>query len=169
MKACVLHAKKDLRFEDIPEVEIKEAEEVKVKILAGGICGSDQHYYLDGGIGSAIVVREPIVIGHEGCGIVEEVGSGVTGIRKGDMVVLRPARPCFHCRYCENHQYSFCENMRHLGSAATFPHALRLRRHLPARTGSVCRKSGGASGAVPRGEEYEARSRRFRRAPGRSL
>ena len=126
MKACVLHEKKDLRFEDIPEVEIKEAEEVKVKILAGGICGSDQHYYLDGGIGSAIVVREPIVIGHEGCGIVEEVGSGVTGIKKGDMVVLRPARPCFHCRYCENHQYSFCENMRHLGSAATFPHVQGL-------------------------------------------
>ena len=72
------------------------------------------------------MVREPIVIGHEGCGIVEEVGSGVTGIRKGDMVVLRPARPCFHCRYCENHQYSFCENMRHLGSAATFPHVQGL-------------------------------------------
>ncbi|MBO8415042.1 MAG: L-idonate 5-dehydrogenase [Proteobacteria bacterium] len=128
MKACVLHGKKDLRYEDIPEPQITEGCEVKVKILSGGICGSDQHYYLDGGIGSAIVVREPIVIGHEGCGIVEEVGSDVTGIKKGDMVIIRPARPCFRpdCYYCAHHMYSYCENMRHLGSAATFPHVQGL-------------------------------------------
>ena len=75
MKACVLHKKGDIRYEDIPAPEIKDPHEVKVKMLAAGICGSDQHYYTEGGIGTAIVVREPIVIGHEGCGIVEEVGS----------------------------------------------------------------------------------------------
>lgn len=126
MKAVVLHGKGDIRCEDIPAPELKEPQEVKVKILAGGICGSDQHYYLDGGIGTAIVVREPIVVGHEGCGIVEEVGSEVTGLKVGDMVVLRPARPCFKCHFCKNHMYSYCENMRHLGSAATFPHVQGL-------------------------------------------
>ena len=126
MKACVLHAKHDLRYEDIAEPQLSDPQEVKVKILAGGICGSDQHYYLDGGIGSAIVVREPIVIGHEGCGIVEEVGSAVDGIKPGDMVILRPARPCFNCYYCEHHMYSYCEHMRHLGSASTFPHVQGL-------------------------------------------
>ena len=128
MKACVLHAKHDLRYEDIPEPQISEGCEVKVRIQAGGICGSDQHYYLEGGIGTAIVVREPIVIGHEGCGIVEEVGKDVAGIKEGDMVIIRPARPCFRpdCYYCAHHMYSYCENMRHLGSAATFPHVQGL-------------------------------------------
>lgn len=126
MKACVLHGKGDIRFEDIPEPIIKEADEVKVKILAGGICGSDQHYYTEGGIGTAIVVREPIVMGHEGCGIVEEVGANVEGLKAGDMVILRPARPCFDCEYCKVGKYSYCLNMRHLGSAATFPHVQGL-------------------------------------------
>lgn len=128
MKACVLHSKGDLRYEDIVEPTIQNDDEVKVKIQNGGICGSDQHYYLDGGIGSAIVVREPIVIGHEGCGIVTEVGKNVTSLKVGDMVVLRPARPCFKpdCYYCSHHMYSYCENMRHLGSAATFPHVQGL-------------------------------------------
>ena len=126
MKACVLHQKHDLRYEDIPEPQIKDAHEVKVKILAGGICGSDQHYYTEGGIGTAIVVREPIVIGHEGCGVVECVGSEVSGVKAGDMVIIRPARPCFECKFCKKGQYSFCLNMRHLGSAATFPHVQGL-------------------------------------------
>ncbi len=126
MKACVLHQKHDLRYEDIPEPQIQDAHEVKVKILAGGICGSDQHYYTEGGIGTAIVVREPIVIGHEGCGVVECVGSEVSGVKAGDMVIIRPARPCFECKFCKKGQYSFCLNMRHLGSAATFPHVQGL-------------------------------------------
>ena len=126
MKACVLHQKHDLRYEDIPEPQIQDTHEVKVKILAGGICGSDQHYYTEGGIGTAIVVREPIVIGHEGCGVVESVGSEVSGVKAGDMVIIRPARPCFECKFCKKGQYSFCLNMRHLGSAATFPHVQGL-------------------------------------------
>lgn len=126
MKACVLHKKGDIRFEDIQEPSIKNDNEVLVKVLAGGICGSDQHYYKEGGIGTAIVVREPIVIGHEGCGIVEKVGSNVANIKVGDMVILRPARPCFECEYCKKREYSFCMNMKHYGSAATFPHVQGL-------------------------------------------
>ena len=126
MKACILHGKGDLRCEDIPEPKISDPNEVKVKILAGGICGSDQHYYKEGGIGSAIVVREPLVIGHEGCGIVEDVGSSVSSVKPGDMVVIRPARPCFKCKFCQKGMYSYCLNMRHLGSAATFPHTQGL-------------------------------------------
>lgn len=128
MKACVLHAKGDLRYEDIQEPQINDPKEVKIKMLAGGICGSDQHYYAEGGIGTNIVVREPIVMGHEGCGVIEEVGSEVEGLKKGDMVLIRPARPCLKptCYYCAHHQYTFCENMRHMGSAATFPHVQGL-------------------------------------------
>ncbi len=128
MKACVLHGKGDLRYEDVADPIISTDDEVKVKILAGGICGSDQHYYLEGGIGTSIVVREPIVIGHEGCGVVEAVGANVKDLKQGDMVIIRPARPCFKpdCYYCSHHMYSYCENMRHLGSAITFPHVQGL-------------------------------------------
>ena len=126
MKACVIHSKGDVRYEDIAEPQIREDVEVKVKILNGGICGSDQHYFLEGGIGSNIVLRESMVLGHEGCGIVEEVGAGVSDIKVGDMVVIRPARPCFNCEYCQIKRFSFCLNMRHLGSAATFPHVQGL-------------------------------------------
>lgn len=126
MKAVVLHEKEDLRWEDIPDAKIKDPHEVVVKMLAAGICGSDQHYFKEGGIGTAIVVREPLVIGHEGCGIVEEVGSEVTKVKKGDLVVLRPARPCFDCYYCKHHMFSYCEHVQHLGSAALFPHTTGL-------------------------------------------
>ena len=128
MKAVVLHKKGDIRYEDIPEPKICDPKEVIVRIAAGGICGSDQHYYSEGGIGSAIVVREPIVLGHEGCGYVESVGSEVTDCKVGDMVTIRPARPCLKpdCYYCQHHMYSYCENMRHLGSASTYPHVQGL-------------------------------------------
>ena len=122
MKACVLHAKGDLRYEDYPEPVMTEDREMIVRVLRGGICGSDMHYYQEGGIGELIRVREPIIIGHEGIGVVEKAGSGVTNAREGDTVVIRPARPCFHCMYCQEKMYTYCLNMRHLGSASTMPH-----------------------------------------------
>ncbi len=126
MKAVVLHQKLDMRWEDVPDAKINDPKEVVVKMLAGGICGSDQHYYTQGANGSAIIVREPFIIGHEGCGIVEEVGSEVTKVKKGDMVVMRPARPCFDCYYCRHHMFTYCEHVQHLGSAALFPHTTGL-------------------------------------------
>ena len=126
MKACVLHKIHDLRYEDYPDPQIKEPREVIVRMLIGGICGSDMHYYEEGGIGDAIRVREPLIIGHEGVGIVESVGPEVTKTKVGDMVVMRPARPCFKCSFCEKEQYTYCNDMQHLGSAARLPHATGL-------------------------------------------
>lgn len=126
MKACVLHAKGDLRYEDYADPKITEPKEVIVKIQRGGFCGSDVHYYKEGGVGSAIIVREPLIIGHEGTGIVAEVGSDVKNVKVGDAVAIRPARPCFDCYFCKKGQYSFCEKMRHLGSAALMPHTAGL-------------------------------------------
>lgn len=126
MKACVLHAANDLRYEEFPDPSELAADELVIGMLRGGICGSDMHYYSEGGIGTAIRVREPIVIGHEGMGVVERVGNGVHAAKEGDMVAIRPARPCFHCIYCARRQFSYCENMRHLGSAARLPHTTGL-------------------------------------------
>ena len=126
MKACVLHKIHDLRYEDHADPQIKQPREAIVRMLRGGICGSDMHYYDEGGIGTVIRVREPLIMGHEGVGIVESIGPEVSTIKVGDMVVMRPARPCYQCMFCIKGQFPYCESMEHLGSAARMPHAAGL-------------------------------------------
>ena len=121
MKAIVLHAKNDLRYEDVADVSITKSTQVLVKMLYGGICGSDKHYYSLGANGS-FEVKHPFVLGHEGSGIVEEVGADVKSVKKGDMVVFRPALACGHCKFCNKGMYRYCENATHFGSASTMPH-----------------------------------------------
>ena len=78
-RACVLHAQEDVRIETLEVGEVGP-QQVLVRIGAGGICGSDIHYYWEGGIGT-IRVSEPIIMGHEVAGTVEAVGSQVTRVR----------------------------------------------------------------------------------------
>ncbi|MEM8665276.1 MAG: alcohol dehydrogenase catalytic domain-containing protein, partial [Pseudomonadota bacterium] len=98
MRAAVIHAAKDLRIEEC-DVAALGPREVLVKIEAGGICGSDLHYFHHGGIG-AIKVREPMILGHEVAGVVEAVGSNVDTLTAGTRVAVSPSRPCGVCRYC---------------------------------------------------------------------
>lgn len=120
MRAVIIHGARDLRVEhlDVPEVG---PEDVAVRIGAGGICGSDLHYYQDGGFGT-IRVREPMVLGHEIAGTVEAVGSAVTRVAPGDRVAVNPSRPCGHCRYCLEGKAQHCLDMMFFGSAMRFPH-----------------------------------------------
>ena len=78
MKAIVIHAAQDLRIEERP-VDAPVAGQVAIEMQAGGICGSDLHYYQHGGFGP-IRLREPMVLGHEVAGIIRELGAGVTGL-----------------------------------------------------------------------------------------
>ena len=78
MRGIVIHAPKDLRVADLPDQRL-EPGDVRVRVAAGGICGSDLHYFNHGGTG-AIRLREPMVLGHEAAGIVTEVGSAVTNL-----------------------------------------------------------------------------------------
>ena len=77
-RACVLHAQEDVRIEE-REVGEVGPRQVLVRIGAGGVCGSDIHYYWEGGIGT-IRVTEPIILGHEVAGTVEAVGSAESGL-----------------------------------------------------------------------------------------
>ena len=86
MKAVVLHEAGDLRIEEREENSPGPGE-VKVRIAAGGVCGTDLHYYNHGGFGS-VVLREPMILGHEVAGHVDAVGPGVEGLAPGDLVVL---------------------------------------------------------------------------------
>jgi L-idonate 5-dehydrogenase len=120
MKSLVIHAPRDLRIEDHP-VTLPAAGEVQIAMAAGGICGSDLHYYQHGGFG-AIKLREPMVLGHEVSGHITALGEGVTNLKTGQLVAVSPSRPCFDCKFCLSGQPNHCLNMRFYGSAMPFPH-----------------------------------------------
>ena len=120
MKAVVIHAAKDLRIEE-RENEQPGPGQVEVAIEAGGICGSDLHYYNHGGFGT-VRVREPMILGHEVAGTIKALGEGVSGLAVGDRVAVSPSRPCNHCEFCLKGQQNQCLNMRFYGSAMPMPH-----------------------------------------------
>ncbi|WP_028035058.1 L-idonate 5-dehydrogenase [Chelativorans sp. J32] len=119
-RVCRLYGKGDIRIEEM-EVAEPGPGEVLVAMGAGGICGSDLHYYQDGGFGP-IRVREPIILGHEVAGTVKAVGEGVDTLSPGDRVAVNPSRPCHRCRYCLEGLQQHCLTMRFFGSALRFPH-----------------------------------------------
>lgn len=119
-RICRLHGQGDLRVEEA-DVSEPGRGEVLVAIGAGGICGSDLHYFQDGGFGP-IRVREPIILGHEVAGTVVALGDGVSALSVGTRVALNPSRPCGQCRYCRDGLQQHCLNMRFMGSALRFPH-----------------------------------------------
>lgn len=120
MRAVVIHAEKDLRVEQT-EVPALGPRDVRVRIEAGGICGSDLHYYLHGGFGT-VRVKEPMILGHEIAGTVEAIGGEVSRVKPGDRVAVNPSRPCGHCRYCQMGLQQHCTDMLFYGSAMRFPH-----------------------------------------------
>ena len=120
MLTCRIHAKEDLRVEAI-DVPAPAAGEVLVRLGAGGICGSDLHYYFEGKNGS-FVVREPLIPGHEASGVVSAIGTGVTRVRRGDKVALSPSHACGRCEFCRQGREQLCLSMKFLGSASRFPH-----------------------------------------------
>ncbi|MBV9516681.1 MAG: L-idonate 5-dehydrogenase [Hyphomicrobiales bacterium] len=120
MKAAVIHAPRDLRIEEaqIPDMG---PHDVKVRVRAGGICGSDLHYYLHGGFGT-VRLKEPMILGHEIAGEIFEIGAEVVRVRPGDKVAVNPSQPCGQCRFCLDGQPNHCLDMRFYGSAMRMPH-----------------------------------------------
>jgi L-idonate 5-dehydrogenase len=120
MLSCVIHSAHDLRVEE-REIPQPKAGEVLVRLGAGGICGSDLHYYHDGGVGD-FRLREPLILGHEIAGEVVTTGPEVTSVAVGDRVAVNPARYCGVCHYCRAGRPNLCPEVRFFGSASRFPH-----------------------------------------------
>jgi S-(hydroxymethyl)glutathione dehydrogenase/alcohol dehydrogenase len=104
MKAAVLYkVKEPLVIEEI-ELDPPKAGEVLIKMVATGVCHSDVHYY------TGDVPRDmPLILGHEGAGIVQEVGAGVTSVAPGDHVVLTFLPSCGKCRWCHTGHPTLCD------------------------------------------------------------
>ncbi|CAN1842501.1 Sorbitol dehydrogenase [Linum perenne] len=85
--------------------------DVRIKMKAVGICGSDVHY-LKTLRCAHFVVEEPMVIGHECAGIVEEIGSEVKDLVLGDRVAIEPGISCWRCSYCKQGSYNLCPEMK---------------------------------------------------------
>jgi len=120
MLACRIHAKDDLRVEQAETPDVGPGE-VLLRLGAGGICGSDLHYFFEGRNGS-FVVREPLIPGHEASAVVARVGAGVTRVKIGDKVAVSPSHACGRCEYCRDGREQLCTRMKFLGSASLFPH-----------------------------------------------
>ena len=110
MRAVVCYGDNIVKYEEVSEPSLS-ADSVKIRVKACGICGSDipraieksAHHY-------------PIILGHEFCGIVEEVSDSVTHVKKGDKVTVAPLVPCFNCYDCKNGNYSLCSKYSFIGS-----------------------------------------------------
>ncbi len=110
MKAGVVRAREDIRYEEIEKPVPKEGQ-VLIKVKYTGICGSDVprvngdacHFF-------------PNVLGHEFSGTVEELGEGVTSLKPGDRVAGVPLVPCMKCEDCQKGNYSLCRHYSFIGS-----------------------------------------------------
>lgn len=111
MKSVVIHAEGSVRIEERPVPQIQSADDVLVRIVCSGLCGSDiprifakgAHYY-------------PITLGHEFSGHVEACGADVKDLQAGDAVACIPLLPCFSCPECEKGYYSLCKQYQFVGS-----------------------------------------------------
>src|SRR5437870_10085749 len=103
MRAAVLYeAGTPLRVEDV-ELAPPRAGEVRVRVAAAGVCHSDYHY-----MRGDLVANLPAVLGHEGAGVVEEIGAGVASVAPGDHVVLLWRTSCGRCAYCSAGRPALC-------------------------------------------------------------
>jgi threonine dehydrogenase-like Zn-dependent dehydrogenase len=116
MKAVVFHGVGDIRIDDVPHPRIQDPTDAIVRLTASAICGTDLHFVR----GTMPGVREGLVLGHEGVGVVEELGDGVRNFDAGDRVVIGSTIACGTCSYCRAGYYAQCDNANPNGPGTAF-------------------------------------------------
>jgi len=106
MQAVIYDGIKNIKVKSIEDPIVKKADDLIIKVTTAAICGSDLHLYH----GMVPNISKGLIIGHEAMGIVEETGSEVRKIKKGDRIIVPFPVACGHCRYCEEGLYSQCDN-----------------------------------------------------------
>ncbi|USP96101.1 sorbitol dehydrogenase [Bacillus vallismortis] len=114
MKAAVMHSTREIKIETLPVPDINH-DEVLIKVMAVGICGSDLHYYTNGRIGN-YVVEKPFILGHECAGEIAAVGSSVDQFKVGDRVAVEPGVTCGRCEACKEGRYNLCPDVQFLAT-----------------------------------------------------
>jgi L-iditol 2-dehydrogenase len=131
MLVAELTSPHQFRLSDSAPIADPEPGQIQVAVKAVGICGSDLHYFSEGGIGDARCLY-PMVLGHEPAGAVVKTGSGVSGWSAGDRAILEPALYCYHCEFCMTGRHNVCANIRFMSMPAE-PGFFRELVNLPAR------------------------------------
>ncbi len=114
MKAMRLTGIRNMEMHTIPDPDLRHDTDVLIQMTRVGVCGSDVHYYTEGRIGCQ-VARYPFTVGHEGAGIVKQVGSAVSRVKPGDRIAIEPAMPCWSCDQCLANRPHTCRKMLFLG------------------------------------------------------
>ena len=114
MRGLVYHGEEVLKWEEVEDV-LPAAHEVKIKVKAAGICGSDIHGY-QGITGRRI---PPLIMGHEFSGVINEVGSDVENLKVGDRITAFPMDFCGECQSCRNGKVQFCPSKKQFGVLTT--------------------------------------------------
>lgn len=114
MKAIVFRGIGDIRLEDVPEPRIEQPTDAIVRLTASAICGTDLHMIR----GTFSGMQPGTILGHEGVGVVESIGSDVRNLKIGDRVVIPSTIACGYCSYCRAGYYAQCDVANPNGPAA---------------------------------------------------
>lgn len=106
MKAVVFHGVGDIRLDNVPEPKLQQRNDAIVRLTASAICGTDLHFVR----GTVSGMQPGTILGHEGVGVVEEVGPDVRNFRHGDRVVIGSTIACGYCSYCRAGYYAQCDH-----------------------------------------------------------
>lgn len=114
MKAVVFHGIGDIRLDEVPEPKIEQPTDAIVRLTASAICGTDLHIIR----GTLSGMVPGTILGHEGVGVIEQLGSDVRNLNVGDRVVIPSTIACGYCSYCRAGYYSQCDNANPNGPLA---------------------------------------------------
>ena len=128
MKALRWHGKEDIRVDDVP-IPKPGPDEVLIKVMFSGICGSEVHEYFAGPIFIPLEphpltgTKAPQIMGHEFGGVIEEVGSNVREVKPGILVTVNPVLACGKCPSCRRNRPNLCDKLAYYGLIGNGGHA----------------------------------------------